>query len=58
MPTVWNPNDHRPAHVHVIGAACEVIFNLHCPHSPVELRENYDRSPADLRRIKAELTIA
>jgi hypothetical protein len=60
MPTVWRlasfrivvyPNDHRPAHVHVIGADCEAIFDLHCPDGPVELRENYDCSRADLRRI-------
>ena len=37
MPTVliiggWRvviyPNDHRPAHVHVIGGGCEAVFNL------------------------------
>jgi hypothetical protein len=64
MPTVWKfagfrvavyPNDHRPAHVHVIGADCEAIFNLHCPNGPVELRESYGCSSADLRRIAAEL---
>jgi hypothetical protein len=40
MPTVWKfsgfrvvvyLNDHRPAHVHVIGVDCLAIFNLHCP---------------------------
>jgi hypothetical protein len=35
------PNDHRPAHVHVIGPGCEAVFNLNCPAGPVELRENY-----------------
>jgi hypothetical protein len=35
------PNDHRPAHVHVIGKGCEAVFNLNCPVGPVELRENY-----------------
>jgi Domain of unknown function (DUF4160) len=25
------PNDHRPAHVHVIGAGREAVFDLHCP---------------------------
>ena len=40
------PNDHRPAHVHVIGAGKEAVFNLHCPKGPPELRENYGfRSP-------------
>ena len=37
MPTVlmiggWRvviyPNDHRPAHVHVMGGGCEAVFNL------------------------------
>jgi hypothetical protein len=35
------PNDHRPAHVHVIGNGCEAVLNLHCPTGPPELRENY-----------------
>lgn len=35
------PNDHRPAHVHVIGKGCEAVFRLQCPLGPVELRENY-----------------
>ncbi|MBA4152583.1 MAG: hypothetical protein C0509_08480, partial [Acinetobacter sp.] len=39
MPTVlrWGglrvaiyPNDHRPAHVHVIGAGREAVFRLCC----------------------------
>src|SRR6266436_5006272 len=34
------PNDHRPAHVHVIGRGCEAVFDLNCPAGPVELREN------------------
>jgi hypothetical protein len=65
MPTVWKfgglrvviyPNDHRPAHVHVIGGGCLVaIYNLHCPHGPVELRERYSGTPAQLRHIRAEL---
>jgi hypothetical protein len=33
------PNDHRPAHVHVIGAGCEAVFNLNCPDGRLELRE-------------------
>ena len=35
------PNDHRPAHVHVIGRGCEAVFDLNCLAGPVELRENY-----------------
>jgi hypothetical protein len=49
------PNDHRPAHVYVIGADYEAVFNLHCPHGPVELRERYGGTPADLRRSRDEL---
>jgi hypothetical protein len=25
------PNDHRPAHVHVIGGGGEAVFILNCP---------------------------
>jgi hypothetical protein len=35
------PNDHRPAHVHVIGNGCEAVFDLCCPGGPPTLRENY-----------------
>ncbi len=44
------PNDHRPAHVHVIGSDCEAVFHLNCPDGPVELREDYG---AALRQIKS-----
>ena len=64
MPTVWRtgafrvviyPNDHRPAHVHVLGSGSEAILDLHRPHGPVELRENYHCSVADLRNVAREL---
>lgn len=32
------PNDHRPAHVHLVGAGKEAVFHLHCPDGPPELR--------------------
>ncbi|WP_246688799.1 MULTISPECIES: DUF4160 domain-containing protein [unclassified Mesorhizobium] len=35
------PNDHRPAHVHVKGAAGEAVFILHCPDGPPALRESF-----------------
>jgi hypothetical protein len=35
------PNDHRPAHVHVIGRGCEAVFFLGCPNGPPEPRENH-----------------
>jgi hypothetical protein len=49
------PNDHRPAHVHVIGDGHEAVFNLHCPDGPPELRENYGFSRHHVGRIKAAL---
>ncbi len=55
------PNDHRPAHVHVIGNGCAAVFNLHCPKGPPELRVNYGFSQKDLTRIgealAAELSV-
>lgn len=65
MPTVLHadglrlviyPNDHRPAHVHVIGRGCEAVFDLHCPRGPCELRENYRFSRTGLERIASVLT--
>ncbi len=50
------PNDHRPAHVHVIGRGCEAVFNLNGPAGPVDLRENYGFSRREIVRIQAELT--
>jgi hypothetical protein len=51
------PNDHRPAHVHVIGAGLEASFNLYCPHRPLELRENFGFPNKALVQIADELTI-
>jgi hypothetical protein len=50
------PNDHRPAHVHVIGNGCEGVFKLNCPKGPPELRENYGFAAGELSRIKGALT--
>lgn len=50
------PNDHRPAHVHVIGRGCEAVFNLNCPAGPVELRENYGFASREFGRILDVLT--
>ena len=64
MPTVLSlyglrvvvyPNDHRPAHVHVMGRDCEAVFNLNCPGGPTALRENYGFSLKELNRIVAHL---
>ena len=49
------PNDHRPAHVHVIGRGHEAVFNLNCPAGPVELRENYGFSRREIRHLAAVL---
>lgn len=50
------PNDHRPAHVHVIGNGCEAVFKLNCPDGQPELRENYGFTQNELAKIKAAIT--
>jgi hypothetical protein len=45
------PNDHRPAHVHVVGAGGEAAFVLHCPQGPPTLRESYGFNRQDIGRI-------
>jgi len=49
------PNDHRPAHVHVIGNGCEAVFDRNCPEGPPELRENYSCPASELAKIEAAL---
>ena len=49
------PNDHRPAHVHVIGSDKEAVFRLNCPVGPVELRENYGFSQSEVTAVRREL---
>jgi len=49
------PNDHLPAHVHVIGNGCEAVFKFCCPAGMPELRENYGFSRKDLVKIADEL---
>ncbi len=51
------PNDHRPAHVHVIGNSCEAIFKLNCLEGPPALRENHGFSKKELVRIQADLAV-
>jgi Fe2+ or Zn2+ uptake regulation protein len=48
-------NDHRPAHVHVMGRGCEAVFRLHAPSGPPELRENYGFSASSVALIEREL---
>jgi len=52
------PNDHRPAHVHAIGADGEAVFVLNCPHGPLDLRESFGFSREALNRIATYLTTA
>ena len=49
------PNDHRPAHVHVVGDGREAVFDLDAPSGPPVLRENYGFAAKDIRRIKMQL---
>ncbi|HWE05301.1 MAG TPA: DUF4160 domain-containing protein [Rhizomicrobium sp.] len=52
------PNDHRPAHVHVIGPDKEAVFALNCPDGPSRLSENYGFARRELRTISAALDLA
>lgn len=52
---VIHPADHRPQHVHVMGADGEAVFILNCPAGPPQLRESYGFSRRQLSRIKDEL---
>ena len=49
------PNDHRPAHVHVMGKGCEAVFRLNAPSGPSDLRENYGFSERDVAMIATEI---
>jgi hypothetical protein len=50
------PNEHRPAHVHVIGKDWEAVFKLNCPEGTPELRENYGFPANELSKIREALT--
>jgi hypothetical protein len=52
------PNDHRPAHVHVIGPAGEAVFDLSCPDGPPALRENHGFARPFLTRLAGDLAEA
>ena len=49
------PNDHRPAHVHVMGGGCEAVFVLDALDGPPQLRENYGFPARQLVAIEREL---
>ena len=50
------PNDHRPAHVHVIGKGGEAVFILNCPNGPLELRVSFRFNAPELSRIASALS--
>ncbi len=52
------PNDHKPAHVHVIGGGHEAVFDLNCPLGPAEIRENYGFGRREAARIQEALSEA
>ena len=54
---IW-PDDHRPAHVHVIGPNIEADFNLNCPGGPSELRESFGFRLREINQIAEALESA
>lgn len=52
------PNDHRPAHVHVIGPDGEAVFVLNCPEGPPTVRESYGFRQGELGRIEDSVAAA
>lgn len=50
-------NDHRPAHVHVIGNGHEATCKLNCPYGPPLLDENYGFSRKELTQVLGELAV-
>ena len=64
MPTIFRfgpyrvviyPNDHRPEHVHIIGAGVEAVFEVGCPDGEVKLRETYGANRPEVSRMRAEI---
>lgn len=49
------PNDHRPAHVHVIGQGHEAVFVLNQPAGGATVRENFGFTRSDLASIERKL---
>ena len=48
-------NDHRLAHVHVIGRGRQAIFELNVPAGSVALRENYGFAFSQIAAIRRAL---
>jgi hypothetical protein len=55
MRVVIYPNDHRPAHVHVVGGGGHAVFLLNCPAGPPALRGAKGLSTISLNAIEAVL---
>ncbi len=55
---VIDPNDHRPAHVHVKGVGGEAVLTPNGPLGPPELRESYGLSLPAVRRVRDTLVTA
>ena len=51
------PNDHRPPHVHVIGAKGEAVLLLNCPDGPLELRESFGFNGPEIRQIAVDVSV-
>jgi hypothetical protein len=51
---IW-PNDHRPAHVHILSNGAEAVFKLNCLSGPPELRETMGFKLHELNTIKQVL---
>ena len=49
------PNDHSPAHVHVLGKGGFAVFKLHCPDGPPELRETLGLTRKEVNVIANQL---
>ena len=49
------PNDHRPAHVHVVGQGHEAVFELSEPGGHSALRENYGFARREIATIALAL---
>lgn len=51
------PNDHRPAHVHVVKPDRSAVFFLDCPNGPPRLRENDGLTRAELRSVATAISV-
>ena len=49
------PDDHRSAHIHVIGQGFRAIFILNCPQGPLGLRQSNGFPEYRVKQIEAAL---